>query len=80
MYFVHFQVTLRQIQQGASMSLQDVLQMEYRIAVRCMHDKDFFEGVRAGIMAGLNLSGRLLAMATTFFWLATTTTWSQSGR
>ena len=42
------QVTLKQIQEGENMSLQDVLQMEYRIAVRCMQNHDFFEGVRSG--------------------------------
>lgn len=41
-------VTLRQLQEGANMSLQDVLQMEYRLSQRCVQDKDFYEGVRAG--------------------------------
>ena len=41
-------VTLRQLSEGARMSLQDVLQMEYRLSQRCVQDKDFYEGVRAG--------------------------------
>ncbi len=41
-------ITLRQLLEGADMSLQDVLQMEYRLSQRCMLDKDFYEGVRAG--------------------------------
>ena len=41
-------ITLRQLQNGQSMSLQDVLQMEYRLTYRCMEDHDFYEGVRAG--------------------------------
>ena len=41
-------VTLRQLKEGAGMSLQDVLQMEYRLTQRCVLDEDFYEGVRAG--------------------------------
>ena len=41
-------VTLKQLLRGAGLSLQDVLQMEYRISQRCIEDKDFYEGVRAG--------------------------------
>ncbi len=41
-------VTLRQLKAGAGMTLQDVLQMEYRLVQRCVQDKDFYEGVRAG--------------------------------
>ncbi|CAH1773050.1 unnamed protein product, partial [Owenia fusiformis] len=44
---VSMKVTLRQIQEGASMMLQDVLQMEYRISQQCIAQKDFYEGVRA---------------------------------
>jgi len=42
-------VTLRQLLEGESMSLQDCLVMEYRISQHCMEDHDFYEGVRAGI-------------------------------
>ena len=31
-----------------TMSLQEVLVMEYRLSQRCVEDKDFYEGVRAG--------------------------------
>ncbi|XP_061858465.1 3-hydroxyisobutyryl-CoA hydrolase, mitochondrial isoform X1 [Colius striatus] len=40
-------ITLRQLREGASMSLQDVLKMEYRLSQACMRGHDFFEGVRA---------------------------------
>ncbi|NWQ77525.1 HIBCH protein, partial [Columbina picui] len=40
-------ITLRQIREGASMSLQDVLRMEYRLSQACMKGHDFYEGVRA---------------------------------
>ncbi len=40
-------VTLEQILRGAHMSLQDVLQMEYRISQHTMQEPDFVEGVRA---------------------------------
>ncbi|XP_040980323.1 3-hydroxyisobutyryl-CoA hydrolase, mitochondrial isoform X2 [Aquila chrysaetos chrysaetos] len=41
-------MTLRQLREGASMSLQDVLMMEYRLSQACMRGHDFYEGVRAG--------------------------------
>jgi 3-hydroxyisobutyryl-CoA hydrolase len=41
-------ITLRQLHEGKTKSLQDVLQMEYRLSQHCMEDKDFYEGVRAG--------------------------------
>ncbi|XP_043104187.1 3-hydroxyisobutyryl-CoA hydrolase, mitochondrial [Puntigrus tetrazona] len=40
-------LTFRQIQDGARMSLQEVLVMEYRLSQACMRGHDFFEGVRA---------------------------------
>ena len=42
------QVTLRQLRVGGHMTLQETLEMEYRLSQRCMEDKDFYEGVRAG--------------------------------
>lgn len=41
-------VTLRQLLDGETMTLQDCLVMEYRISQRCIEDQDFYEGVRAG--------------------------------
>lgn len=43
-------VTLRQLQEGAKLNLQQVLQMEYRLSQRTMLGNDFFEGVRAVII------------------------------
>ncbi|XP_031970291.1 3-hydroxyisobutyryl-CoA hydrolase, mitochondrial isoform X2 [Corvus moneduloides] len=40
-------LTLRQLREGASMSLQEVLRMEYRLSQACMKGHDFYEGVRA---------------------------------
>ncbi|XP_055996782.1 3-hydroxyisobutyryl-CoA hydrolase, mitochondrial-like isoform X2 [Ostrea edulis] len=40
-------ITLRQILEAESMTLQDVLVMEYRLSQRCVEDHDFCEGVRA---------------------------------
>ncbi|XP_030435517.1 3-hydroxyisobutyryl-CoA hydrolase, mitochondrial isoform X1 [Gopherus evgoodei] len=40
-------MTLRQLREGASMNLQDVLIMEYRLSQACMSGHDFYEGVRA---------------------------------
>ncbi|KAH1185123.1 3-hydroxyisobutyryl-CoA hydrolase, mitochondrial isoform X1 [Mauremys mutica] len=40
-------MTLRQLRDGASMNLQDVLTMEYRLSQACMSGHDFYEGVRA---------------------------------
>ncbi|GAA6219717.1 3-hydroxyisobutyryl-CoA hydrolase, mitochondrial [Lates japonicus] len=40
-------ITYKQLQAGASMSLQDVLVMEYRLSQACMRGCDFYEGVRA---------------------------------
>ncbi|KAI5613428.1 3-hydroxyisobutyryl-CoA hydrolase, mitochondrial, partial [Silurus asotus] len=39
--------TFRQLQAGASLSLQEVLVMEYRLSQACMRGHDFYEGVRA---------------------------------
>ncbi|XP_066543768.1 3-hydroxyisobutyryl-CoA hydrolase, mitochondrial isoform X2 [Amia ocellicauda] len=40
-------MTFRQLQAGATMTLQDVLVMEYRLCQACMTGRDFYEGVRA---------------------------------
>ncbi|XP_029981287.1 3-hydroxyisobutyryl-CoA hydrolase, mitochondrial [Sphaeramia orbicularis] len=40
-------ITFKQLQMGASLSLQDVLVMEYRLSQACMRGYDFYEGVRA---------------------------------
>lgn len=40
-------ITLKQLQAGATLSLQDVLAMEYRLSQACMRGHDFYEGVRA---------------------------------
>ncbi|NXY55096.1 HIBCH protein, partial [Callaeas wilsoni] len=40
-------LTLRQLREGASMSLQEVFRMEYRLSQACMKNHDFYEGVRA---------------------------------
>ncbi|XP_037542210.1 3-hydroxyisobutyryl-CoA hydrolase, mitochondrial [Nematolebias whitei] len=40
-------LTFRQLQRGGTMSLQDVLVMEYRLSQACMRGCDFYEGVRA---------------------------------
>uniref|UniRef100_A0A7N8WRC2 3-hydroxyisobutyryl-CoA hydrolase n=1 Tax=Mastacembelus armatus TaxID=205130 RepID=A0A7N8WRC2_9TELE len=40
-------ITYKQLQTGASLNLQDVLIMEYRLSQACMRGCDFYEGVRA---------------------------------
>jgi len=40
-------VTMRQLLEGANLTLQDDLQVEYRLSQRCIEDHDFYEGVRA---------------------------------
>uniref|UniRef100_A0AAY4EHR7 3-hydroxyisobutyryl-CoA hydrolase n=1 Tax=Denticeps clupeoides TaxID=299321 RepID=A0AAY4EHR7_9TELE len=40
-------LTLKQMQAGATMSLQEVFVMEYRLSQACMNGHDFYEGVRA---------------------------------
>ncbi|KRT81576.1 hypothetical protein AMK59_6138 [Oryctes borbonicus] len=40
-------VSLKLLQMGASMNLHDCLRNEYRVAVACLANHDFFEGVRA---------------------------------
>ncbi|XP_036395800.1 3-hydroxyisobutyryl-CoA hydrolase, mitochondrial isoform X1 [Megalops cyprinoides] len=40
-------LTFRQLAAGVSMSLQQVLVMEYRLSQACMRGHDFYEGVRA---------------------------------
>ncbi|XP_048808311.1 3-hydroxyisobutyryl-CoA hydrolase, mitochondrial isoform X2 [Lagopus muta] len=44
-------LTLRQLREGASLSLQDVFTMEYRLSQACMRGHDFYEGVRAGALS-----------------------------
>lgn len=40
-------ITLRQLMEGSSKTLQEVLTMEYRMVQVCMAGHDFYEGVRA---------------------------------
>lgn len=40
-------ITYRQLKEGATLSLADVLVMEYRLSQACMRGCDFYEGVRA---------------------------------
>ncbi|XP_072274905.1 3-hydroxyisobutyryl-CoA hydrolase, mitochondrial isoform X2 [Pyxicephalus adspersus] len=40
-------MTFRQLKNGASLTLQEVLTMEYRLSQACMRGHDFYEGVRA---------------------------------
>ncbi|XP_037344368.2 3-hydroxyisobutyryl-CoA hydrolase, mitochondrial [Pungitius pungitius] len=40
-------ITHKHLQVGATLSLQDVLVMEYRLSQACMRGHDFYEGVRA---------------------------------
>jgi enoyl-CoA hydratase len=40
-------VTLRALREGARLSFDDCMRMEYRLACRFMQGHDFFEGVRA---------------------------------
>ncbi|KAM8749027.1 3-hydroxyisobutyryl-CoA hydrolase, mitochondrial [Acanthopagrus schlegelii] len=40
-------ITYRQLREGATLSLADVLVMEYRLSQACMRGCDFYEGVRA---------------------------------
>ncbi|XP_012369575.1 3-hydroxyisobutyryl-CoA hydrolase, mitochondrial [Octodon degus] len=40
-------ITLRQLTEGASKSLQEVFTMEYRLSQMCMSHHDFHEGIRA---------------------------------
>ena len=40
-------ITFRQIRDGASMSFEDIMTMEYRLSQGCMAGHDFYEGVRA---------------------------------
>jgi len=40
-------LTLRQLETGAGMALDDCLRMEYRLSQACMAGRDFYEGVRA---------------------------------
>ena len=48
-------ITLRQLQEGINLNLQDCLEMEYRLSQRCIEDKDFYEGVRAGGFTEMNV-------------------------
>ncbi|XP_019728344.1 3-hydroxyisobutyryl-CoA hydrolase, mitochondrial [Hippocampus comes] len=40
-------LTFKQLQLGATLSLRDVLVIEYRLSQACMRGRDFYEGVRA---------------------------------
>lgn len=40
-------ITFRQLKNGSSLTLQEVLTMEYRLSQACMRGHDFYEGVRA---------------------------------
>ncbi|XP_013390198.1 3-hydroxyisobutyryl-CoA hydrolase, mitochondrial isoform X2 [Lingula anatina] len=40
-------ITLRQLQVGGKLSLEECLRMEYRMTQGCVRGKDFYEGVRA---------------------------------
>ncbi|TKS67554.1 3-hydroxyisobutyryl-CoA hydrolase, mitochondrial [Collichthys lucidus] len=40
-------ITFKQLQEGATLSLPEVLVMEYRLSQACMKGCDFYEGVRA---------------------------------
>lgn len=44
---VSMKVTLRLLREGAKLSLKECLEMEYRVVLRILEDKDFYEGVRA---------------------------------
>lgn len=44
---ISLKITLKQLQEGASLSLGECLKMEYRLTQRCMADNDFYEGIRA---------------------------------
>jgi len=44
---ISLKITLRQLQEGANLSLGECLKMEYRLTQRCMADNDFYEGIRA---------------------------------
>lgn len=43
-------VTLRLLRLARHSTLEDCLRREYRAAVRCLRDKDFYEGVRAAVI------------------------------
>lgn len=47
---VSMKITLRLLNEGTSRTLQDDLQVEYRLSQRCIEDKDFYEGVRAVLL------------------------------
>jgi len=40
-------ISLRQLELGQSMSIEDALRMEFRMVRRCMDGDDFYEGIRA---------------------------------
>ncbi|MBI1216596.1 MAG: enoyl-CoA hydratase/isomerase family protein [Alphaproteobacteria bacterium] len=43
-------VALRQIRQGASLSFESVMTMEYRLSQACARSHDFYEGIRAALI------------------------------
>jgi enoyl-CoA hydratase len=40
-------ISLRQVEKGAALSIEDGLRMEFRMVMRCMAADDFYEGIRA---------------------------------
>ncbi|XP_060558404.1 3-hydroxyisobutyryl-CoA hydrolase, mitochondrial-like isoform X1 [Ruditapes philippinarum] len=44
---VSMKITLRLLNEGSARTLQEDLEVEYRLSQRCIEDKDFYEGVRA---------------------------------
>jgi len=44
---VSMKVTMQQLIKGATMNLDEVLKMEYRISQQCCAQNDFYEGIRA---------------------------------
>jgi enoyl-CoA hydratase len=43
-------LTLRHLRGAAKRDLRDTLKLDYRLALRCLEDNDFYEGVRAALI------------------------------
>jgi len=43
-------ITMKGLEEGASMDLQECLQIEYRLSQRCCEDHDFIEGTMSGVL------------------------------
>jgi enoyl-CoA hydratase len=43
-------VTLRQLQEGAKLTFDECIKLDYRLTNRFLNSHDFFEGVRAAII------------------------------